>query len=206
MWQTQIQSESSGRLLKMTLSDSRGPLRYSDVLTLLIHSADFRDYLTDQLCSVPFDAYRWETPPVTSASIHRNFECVLLDSPGLARTPDVAAFTQYFQSNSLEGVAVFPSLGKDAVLIAPCPLAAHDAYGHFAAFLRNAPPHQRHVLWKTVGNVLTERMSSEPIWLNTAGAGVSWLHVRLDSRPKYYGYSPYKTPPGKTFDPPGHED
>ncbi|MFL6237620.1 MAG: DUF6940 family protein [Thermoanaerobaculia bacterium] len=25
------------------------------------------------------------------------------------------------------------------------------------------------------------------------GAGVSWLHVRLDDRPKYYGYGPYRT-------------
>ncbi len=32
-----------------------------------------------------------------------------------------------------------------------------------------------------------------PLWLSTAGGGVAWLHVRLDSRPKYYGYSPYKT-------------
>ncbi len=27
---------------------------------------------------------------------------------------------------------------------------------------------------------------------STAGGGVSWLHVRLDSWPKYYGYAPYK--------------
>jgi hypothetical protein len=27
---------------------------------------------------------------------------------------------------------------------------------------------------------------------STAGAGVSWLHVRLDDRPKYNGYAPYR--------------
>ena len=27
---------------------------------------------------------------------------------------------------------------------------------------------------------------------SAAGAGVSWLHVRLDDRPKYYGFLPYK--------------
>ena len=31
-----------------------------------------------------------------------------------------------------------------------------------------------------------------PVWVSTAGAGVSWLHVRLDDRPKYYGYQPYR--------------
>jgi hypothetical protein len=33
---------------------------------------------------------------------------------------------------------------------------------------------------------------ANPEWLSTAGAGVSWLHVRLDDRPKYYGYAPYR--------------
>ena len=33
-----------------------------------------------------------------------------------------------------------------------------------------------------------------PIWLNTAGGGVAWLHIRLDHRPKYYRYLPYKKP------------
>ena len=30
-----------------------------------------------------------------------------------------------------------------------------------------------------------------PTWLSTAGMGVSWLHVRLDSQPKYYGFAAY---------------
>ncbi len=36
---------------------------------------------------------------------------------------------------------------------------------------------------------------TNPVWLSTAGAGVSWLHVRLDDRPKYYGHGPYRTAP-----------
>jgi hypothetical protein len=36
----------------------------------------------------------------------------------------------------------------------------------------------------------------KPVWLSTAGAGVSWLHVRLDDRPKYYGYRPYQEASG----------
>ncbi len=194
MWQTQTQSESNGRLIKMTVSDSRGPLRFSDFFTLLVHSSDFRDYFTEQLAAVPFDAYRWETPPVTTATIDRNFECVVLDSPELARKPDAATFAQYFRSQPPDGVAVFPSLGKDAILIVPCPLSADAAYGHLATFLRTVPGHQANALWRAVGEAVTERLASKPFWLNTAGAGVPWLHVRLDSRPKYYHYSPYKTP------------
>jgi hypothetical protein len=130
----------------------------------------------------------------TTASIDHHFECVLLDSPGLSRTPNVVAFSDYFTSHGVDDVAVFPNLGNDAILIVPCPVAMDSAYGHIAAFLRNAPEKQRDALWKSVGQTMTSRLSTQPVWLNTAGAGVAWLHVRLDSRPKYYGYITYKMP------------
>lgn len=38
---------------------------------------------------------------------------------------------------------------------------------------------------------MTARVGTRPVWLSTAGAGVAWLHVRLDDRPKYYSYRPY---------------
>jgi hypothetical protein len=192
MWQTNAEFKSNDRILKISISESSSLLCFSDVLTLLRDSADFRRYFIEQLSSVEFSAFRLETPPVTIASINRYFECVLLDSPELLRTPDAAAFSTYFKSHAVDDVAVFPNLGNDAILIVPCPAIAYSAYGHIAAFLRNAPEHQQHSLWKSVGQAMVTRLSSEPVWLNTAGAGVSWLHVRLDSRPKYYRYLPYK--------------
>ena len=38
----------------------------------------------------------------------------------------------------------------------------------------------------------------QPTWLSTEGSGVPWLHVRLDSYPKYYhtdAYRSYEQPP-----------
>lgn len=32
------------------------------------------------------------------------------------------------------------------------------------------------------------------IWLSTAGISTAWLHVRLDSAPKYYQYAPFRKP------------
>ena len=43
-----------------------------------------------------------------------------------------------------------------------------------------------------VGAAMQRRLGAKPVWLSTAGAGVSWLHVRLDDRPKYYGYAPFR--------------
>ncbi|MFY0533025.1 DUF6940 family protein [Nannocystis pusilla] len=34
--------------------------------------------------------------------------------------------------------------------------------------------------------------SSAWVWLSTSGSAVPWLHVRLDARPKYYVFGPYR--------------
>jgi len=39
---------------------------------------------------------------------------------------------------------------------------------------------------------MQKRINAKRVWLSTAGMGVSWLHVRLDDRPKYYGHRPYR--------------
>ena len=36
------------------------------------------------------------------------------------------------------------------------------------------------------------RTSELPVWVSTNGDGVAWLHVRIDERPKYYAYAPYR--------------
>jgi hypothetical protein len=63
-----------------------------------------------------------------------------------------------------------------------------------AAFVRLAPAQQQSALWRSVGEAMQRRLSKKPVWLSTAGAGVPWLHVRLDDLPKYYGYRPYRQP------------
>ncbi len=77
-------------------------------------------------------------------------------------------------------------------MVVPCPVAEASAYRHLAAFVRLAPESQRHALWQSVAEAMTRRIGAKPVWLSTAGAGVSWLHVRLDDRPKYYGFGPYR--------------
>lgn len=199
MWETNTESSANGRIIKFIISESGSPLSFSDILRLLCNSHDFRHYLIKELLSVPFNAFRWETPPVTIESRDRKFEFVIIDSPELLKMPDLGTFSDYFQSHAVDDVAVFPNLRKDAIMVVPCPMARDSAYAHLAAFLRNAPEQQQHSLWKAVGQTMVSRLSAEPIWLNTAGAGVAWLHIRLDSRPKYYHYLPYKMPPTKVI-------
>lgn len=156
------------------------------------HDEGFRSFFIEMLAGAPFAAYRWETPPVTAATAGREFEFVLLDAPGLDRAPDPQAFADAFRSSrGDETVVTFPNLGNDAVLVVPRPAGPASAYGHLATFVRRAPDAQRHELFRIAGAAMAERLGSRPVWLSTAGMGVPWLHVRLDSRPKYYGFRPY---------------
>ena len=177
----------------MRFSSNAGVLTYEQAIQAWQNDAEFRSFFGSVLKDADFESFRWETPPLTNESATRIFECVVIDNPGLARHPDSAAFAEHFTSGNEEGIATFPNLGGDAIMVVPCPRGPEEAYGHLAAFMRNAPEPQRHALWRAVGSAMQRRLSSRPVWLSTAGAGVSWLHIRLDDRPKYYSYAPYRS-------------
>ena len=186
------QQLSGGRAIKVTIEKDLSVVSYVEAIRQWEHSSDFRAFFIDVLLDSPFTAFRWETPPVTIASEDQPFEFVLIDSPEISLDPDPSAFNAYFDKAGPGGVAEFQNLGGDAILIAPCPDDSQPDYGHLAAYLRNSDVRQQHLLWKSVGAAMQRRISSKPVWLNTAGGGVAWLHIRLDDRPKYYRYVPYR--------------
>jgi hypothetical protein len=192
MWDFACEGLSGGRARRFILSRDRRPARYEEVVHHWRRDPAFGAFFAGLLAEAPFAAFRWETPPVTQATFGRGFEFVLIDAPGLERAPDLASFSdQLGDAPHGETVIAFPNLANDAVLVVPRPVGPSSAYGHLAAFVRQAPPAQVRELWRVVAAVMEARLGESPLWLSTAGMGVSWLHVRLDSRPKYYGYRPY---------------
>jgi hypothetical protein len=191
MWQT----IDHNRITRYTLTRDAATLSFSDVLNLLQSDSDFRNYFTQLLADSPFDAYRWETPALTTSNAVQAFQFVLLNSPGFcARKTDQTTYNRYFTADYTDfGVVSFANLGGDATLVVPSPRTTIEAYGHLAAFIRQAPKPQVDAFWRIVSNSVKAGIGRSPLWLSTAGGGVAWLHVRIDSRPKYYGYSPYKT-------------
>jgi hypothetical protein len=171
------------------------PVSYAEVIEGWAGDADFRSWHSRRLADSEFSAFRWETPPIarrTSSQVM--FEFVLLKSDSLERPADRHAFAENFAGSADTQVVAFSNLGGDAELVAPCPVASDACYCHLATFLRRAPAEQVDSLWSLVGRTMQQRLARrpEPVWLSTAGMGVAWLHVRLDSRPKYYGHAPYK--------------
>ena len=195
MWtnRTKMLPESSG--VRYEIAFKEQPATFGDVLQAWQDNDRFRSWFNSLLAASPFTAFRWETPGINQATRDRPFEFVLLDDPRLARHPDVNAFAKYFSNANNKGIATFANLGGDAVLVVPIPLVEDDAYGHLAAFVRHAPAEQCHALWQAVGVAMTKRLHESAVWLSTAGAGVPWLHVRLDDSPKYFGHRLYRQSP-----------
>ena len=194
MWDAHIQTLDGDRIRKFTILKDEKPLRYSDVIQAWRDDKTFRGFFMSLIEEAPFPAFFWETPPVSKTTIDRDFEFVMVDSAQLRNVKaDPYAFASHFESSRAnDHVVSFRNLGKDALLVAPCPLEGDSAYAHLADFARNAPLEQQHTLWKRVGIAVEEQLSDQPLWLSTAGTGIYWLHVRLDSRPKYYTYDPYR--------------
>jgi|HubBroStandDraft_2_1064218.scaffolds.fasta_scaffold266240_1 hypothetical protein len=193
MWSTHTETLNVGRGVKISIDRNGREVSFAEAVQLWQDDPDFRTFFSATLAEAPFFAFRWETPPIAMQSATQPFEFVLLDSPELDLPADPDAFKQHFDDHARRNTVVsFPNLGKDAVLVVPYPVGPSSSYSHLGAFVREAPEIQKNALWSLVGRVVKEHLAETPVWLSTAGAGVSWLHVRLDQRPKYYRHSPYR--------------
>jgi hypothetical protein len=196
MW-TSTYLELDSRTTATTLSDGSHELSFREVIGLWREDPVFRAWFTQRLRESPFDAYYWELPPVTAQTLDRTLEYVLIDAPGfIGLSADAEPFRVQFAARGDAEVLTFPNLRGDAMLVVPAPVSPANCYMHLAHFVRRAPEAQVDTLWKAVGDAMQARVSERPVWLSTAGTGVSWLHVRLDSRPKYYRHGRYTVPPG----------
>eukprot|EP00736_Rhodelphis_marinus_P004212 Rmarinus@m.29815 len=190
---------SRAKTVRYDFFDNGKQLTYKDVIVLWQHSEPFREIMVETLANAPYEAFFWECPPVRSNSRGDPFEFVVVDAPSLSQaTPDETSFSEHIGDKDGTGcVITFDNLGGDAKLVVPCRGSiSADTYTHIASFSRNAPMAQQHEFWRTVGSSLEARLENSgerKTWLSTSGLGVYWLHVRLDSRPKYYTHRPYAT-------------
>ncbi|NBC04307.1 MAG: hypothetical protein GVY20_11450 [Bacteroidetes bacterium] len=190
MWSiTEI--DSTNQNIKFGIVENGDSISNQYFLELLRNSQPFRKFYNGFLADCDYDAFFWENRPITNQVLEDDYECNIINSNFLAsRSPDSRTFRQYFERN--KKVVTFPNLGNDAQLIVPCPRKEDNCYTHIGSFVREADRDQIDKFWQITGHETLQEVNSKPKWLSTSGLGVFWLHVRIDTIPKYYQTKEYK--------------
>ena len=182
---------TENKTVKYHFSKNNQILSFKEIIELWETNDVFIDFFNETLSNSGFAAFFWEMPPLKSSQLELPFEFVLVRSRSLENiSANASAFSNYFSTD--EPIVTFSNLGGDAQLVVPVPISEHSNYPHLAKFIRNAPLVQKRLLWKMVAQEYQKKIQEMPIWLSTAGLGVSWLHIRIDDRPKYYRHQAYR--------------
>ena len=161
-----------------------------------------RQSLRAALCDTALpEAAFFEVRPYSPSTFFDPFEAVLRAAPQLAALSEDSTPFRAQLDASKDSVVSFQSLGGDAHLVVPAPhVARRGPYTHLLAFMRNAPDEQCDALLRHVFTLYYDRIHDAtmvgvdyPLWVSTAGTGVHYLHVRIDSQPKYYTTERFKT-------------
>lgn len=193
IWRAQRKTVSPGFSERTVIINNDSALSFDEAIASWRDDAMFRAFTCATLADVPYPAFFWEMPPVRRGATDAPYEFMVIRSDALARMrPDAEAFAAQFPSAG-SVVAAFSNLGGDAILVAPEQIAAADCYPHLGAFVRSAPKAQQQALFQTLGHAIDDFLGryDRRVWISTSGLGVAWLHVRLDTVPKYYQHQPY---------------
>lgn len=193
IWCAQRETVSPGFSERTVIADSEHALSFDEVIAGWRDDAMFRAFTCATLAEVPYPAFFWEMPPIRRGATDAPYEFMAIRSEALARMPpDAEAFAAQFQSAG-NVVATFANLGGDAMLVAPEQIAAAECYPHLGAFVRSAPKGQQQALFQALGHAIDDflRRYDRRVWISTSGLGIAWLHIRLDTVPKYYQHQPY---------------
>ena len=113
---------------------------YRKFLRGLAEEDETLDSFVRILKGVPFPAFFFETPSVTSRSLDSDFEFILARAEDLDNVPsDQTAFSDHFSACE-SSVAVFPNLGGDALMVVPCPHGGDlGVFSSLGPFMRAGP-------------------------------------------------------------------
>ena len=183
--------------IKYTVNSEVGRLTYRDFINILkVKDEDFLTKFRDELntASAEFPAYFWECVPVSSNTIDKEFEFVLVNSGALNNIrQDYSSFQEHFRKSNDNQAVSFASFSGDTLIV---PVPKGSDYKNISKFTDNASIRQWEALWQKVGEKMEENLinaNGAARWLSTSGLGISYLHVRIDRRPKYYSHQEYLT-------------
>jgi len=185
----------SDHSVRFRLKNGNKNLSFKEVFELWINDIAFTNFYTKVITKLNYEAFYWEHPAINKAFLEKKYECVLQRSKPLEHLKiNEKAFEKHItKKNAL--VTDFMNLGKNARLIVPTKATTQEIYNHLGKFIRHAERKQVLEIFKRIGQkMLEESKKDEFVWLNTAGLGVIWLHIRIDAKPKYYKTKTYRNP------------
>ncbi len=176
--------------MKITTTNKNGIIEYDFHMNigkardLLSKNKTFRSTCTQILQSVPYPDYVWylckigkgcEVNPFKFTVKQTVFDCK--EDP---KTFDAVNFDK--------SMNIIPNLSKNALLLVPKYLKTEKrCYSSISKFMRYGPPNQVDDFWKALADILTYPVNA---WISTHGHGVCYLHLRIDSQPKYLNWVP----------------
>ncbi|MGI8933850.1 MAG: DUF6940 family protein [Phormidesmis sp.] len=185
--QASIEVADRSALIITFVDQQRQPFTWQQIAQALVDDTDFCDLWNQTWADLPFD-FEWKPVPIHpyTAETHPFFAIAF---PAQFRPADPSDFQRYLKDLNPEDLtAKFTNFSGDAQLLIP---AERGNYGHIAAFCRTAMPEMWRSLWQQTGKMCLGAIAQRtPIWCNTHGHDVPWLHIRFDSRLKYAAFPP----------------
>ncbi len=130
----------------------------------------------------------FETTPLTREG-DTHFRYKIIDAK-LTSKPNASPFGDQVEGPQ-GGIVAFENLGRDGWLVSPTDNGEHFANIH--EFAKNASDEQIAKLFVTLAETAIDGADQYgKIWVSTHGGGVSWLHGRIDSEPRYYHTQAFK--------------
>lgn len=80
MWTVKSRFIDSDNICQISILQSGFTVIYAEVIQLWQKDSNFRTFFISLLANSLYEAYFWETPPITSSTCDRPFEFVLVDN------------------------------------------------------------------------------------------------------------------------------
>jgi len=148
---------------------------WKDVCNFMSKGKIFKDEFIDILKKCKFKGYMIKCNKYVN---DKYFKFVIIKYDYLSYMQlDKETYKEYFKKE----FNVFPNISGDTILISPSPYDDKTDYRSIGPYFRTSTKKTLYKLLECISKNLFEGC-----YLNTHGLGVSYIHIRIDLKPKYY--------------------
>ena len=133
-------------------------------------------------------AFMWKTSKLDKKESNTyKHEFVIYN--GLPTIQNYQAYKKYITQSKNKYVVSFMNLTNDTLLVVPIPKRGKN-FATIKDFIDNASATHQKKFWNAVASIARKFLKTNDFaYISTHGMGVSYLHVRISTIPRYYGNS-----------------